>query len=169
MSGDTGFPLGLNGKFESCFDDFDFKLFDSGKDNSLNETSLKVRDKRTCTDLLMLFFFYYSKYEWKFISLLISKIVKVVNDKERVNNKFYSEVTAKMENNYRKRVFTIHENVISEEIYALLDGVYSADEFNIHNLMNDFDTEYIAEKKILQEKDMQDTSIVSPEANTHVV
>ena len=101
--------------------------------------------------------------------MLISKIVKVVNDKERVNNKFYSEVTAKMENNYRKRVFTIHENVISEEIYALLDGVYSADEFNIHNLMNDFDTEYIAEKKILQEKDMQDTSIVSPEANTHVV
>ena len=93
----------------------------------------------------------------------------MVNDKERVNNKFYSEVTAKMENNYRKRVFTIHENVISEEIYALLDGVYSADEFNIHNLMNDFDTEYIAEKKILQEKDMQDTSIVSPEANTHVV
>ena len=91
------------------------------------------------------------------------------NDKERVNNKFYSEVTAKMENNYRKRVFTIHENVISEEIYVLLDGVYSADEFNIHNLMNDFDTEYIAEKKILQEKDMQDTSIVSPEANTHVV
>ena len=91
------------------------------------------------------------------------------NDKERVNNKFYSEVIAKMENNYRKRVFTIHENVISEEIYALLDGVYSADEFNIHNLMNDFDTEYIAEKKILQEKDMQDTSIVSPEANTHVV
>ena len=101
--------------------------------------------------------------------MLISKIVKVDNDKERVNNKFYSEVTAKMENNYRKRVFTIHENVISEEIYALLDGVYSADEFNIHNLMNDFDTEYIAEKKILQEKDMQDTSIVSPEANTHVV
>ena len=35
--------------------------------------------------------------------------------------------------------------------------------------MNDFDTEYIAEKKILQEKDMQGTSIVSPEANTHVV
>ena len=77
----------------------------------------------------------------------------MVNDKERVNNKFYSEVTAKMENNYRKRVFTIHENVISEEIYALLNNFYSADELDIGDSMNDFNTEYIAEEEIQPEKD----------------
>ena len=76
-------------------------------------------------------------------------------------------MAAKMEMNSRKRYFTIDENVSSEEIYALLDGVDSADELNIDNLMNDSDTEYIAEEEIQQ--DTHDTSIIIPEANIHVV
>ena len=78
-------------------------------------------------------------------------------------------MAAKMEMNAQKRYFTIDENVSSEEIYALLDGVHSADELDIDNLMNDSDTEYIAEEEIQPVQDTQDTSIIIPEANTHVV
>ena len=59
------------------------------------------------------------------------------------------------------------KSVSSEEIYALLDGVHSADELDIDNLMNDSDTKYIAEEEIQQVT--HDTSIIIPEANTHVV
>ena len=63
------------------------------------------------------------------------------------------EVTAKVEGNGRKRYFTIDENVSSEEIYALLNNFYSADELDIGDSMNDFNTEYIAEEEIQPEKD----------------
>ena len=48
----------------------------------------------------------------------------------------------------RKRYFHIDENVISEQIYALLDDIKSADEDDIDNLMNDSDTEFVAEEEI---------------------
>ena len=67
------------------------------------------------------------------------------------------DVTVKVVGNGRKRSFTIDENVIREEIYALLSDVDSAYE------------EYIAKEEIQPEKDTQDTSIITPEANTHVV
>ena len=55
-----------------------------------------------------------------------------------------------MTTNGRKRYFHIDENTSSEQIYASLDDVESADEDNIDNLMNDSDTEFIAEKEIKQ-------------------
>jgi len=50
-----------------------------------------------------------------------------------------------------------------------LDDVDSADELDIDNLMDDSDTEYIAEEEIQPDQDTQDTSVIIPEANTHVV
>ena len=62
------------------------------------------------------------------------------------------KVTAKVEGNGRKRYFKIDENVSSEEIYALLNNFYSADELDIGDSMNDFNTEHIAEEEIQPEK-----------------
>ena len=42
-----------------------------------------------------------------------------------------------MATNGRKRYFHVDENAISEQIYALLDDVESADKGDIDNLMND--------------------------------
>ena len=71
--------------------------------------------------------------------------------------------------NDRKRYFHIDKNASSEQIYALLDDVESADEDDIDNLMNDSDTEFIAEEEITQAASTQDTSLTTPEANLHVV
>ena len=74
-----------------------------------------------------------------------------------------------MATNGRKRYFHIDENASSEEIYLWLDDVESADEDDIENLMNDFDTELIAEEEITQAASTQDTSLTTPEANLRVV
>ena len=74
-----------------------------------------------------------------------------------------------MATNGRKRYFHIDENASSEQIYALLDDVESADEDDIDNLMNDSDTEFIAEEEITQAASTQGTSMTTPEANLHVV
>ena len=50
-----------------------------------------------------------------------------------------------------------------------MDNVDSADELDFDGLMNDSNTEYIAEEEFQPEKDTQDTSIITPEANNHVV
>ena len=71
--------------------------------------------------------------------------------------------------NGRKRYFHIDENASSKQIYALLDDVKSADEDDIDYLMNDSDTELIAEEEITQAAITQDTSLTTPEANLHVV
>ena len=54
-------------------------------------------------------------------------------------------------------------------MYALLDDVDSDDEDDKENLMNDSDTEFIAEEEITQAASTQDTSLTTPEANLHVV
>ena len=74
-----------------------------------------------------------------------------------------------MATNGRTRYFPMEENASSEQIYALLDDVESADEDDIDNLMNDSDTEFIAEEEITQAASTQDTSLTTPEANLHVV
>ena len=51
-----------------------------------------------------------------------------------------------MATNGRKRYFPIDENASSEQIYALLDLVEIADEDGIDNVINDSDTEFIAEE-----------------------
>ena len=53
-----------------------------------------------------------------------------------------------MATNGRKRYFHIDENASSEQVYALLDDVQSADEDNIDNLMNDSDTKFMVEEEI---------------------
>ena len=47
-----------------------------------------------------------------------------------------------MATNSRKRYFHIDGKASSEQIYALLDDVESADKDDIDNLMNDSDTEF---------------------------
>ena len=74
-----------------------------------------------------------------------------------------------MATNTRKRYFHIDENASREQIYALLDYVQSADRDDIDNLMNDSDTEFIAEEEIMQAASTQGTSLTTPEANLHIV
>ena len=74
-----------------------------------------------------------------------------------------------MVTNGTKRYFHIDENASSEQIYDLLDDVGSADEDDIDNLMNDSDTKFIAEEKIIKAASTQETSLTTPEANLHVV
>ena len=72
-----------------------------------------------------------------------------------------------MATNGRKRYFNIDENASTEQIYALLDDVESADEDYIDNLMNDSDTEFITE--ITQAAILQNISLTTSEANLHIV
>ena len=74
-----------------------------------------------------------------------------------------------MANNSRKRYFHIDRNANSEQIYALLDDVETADKDDIDNLMNDSDTKFIAEEEITQVVRTKDTSLTTPQANLHVV
>ena len=71
--------------------------------------------------------------------------------------------------NDRKRYFHIDKNASSEQIYALLVDVESADEDDIDNLLNDSDTELIAEGEVTQAIGIQDTSLTTPEANFQVI
>lgn len=66
-----------------------------------------------------------------------------------------------MEGNGRNRYFTIDKSVSSEDIQGLLEDVDIADKPDIDNLMNDCDTENIAEEEIKLEKDTQDTLIIT--------
>ena len=74
-----------------------------------------------------------------------------------------------MATNGTERYFYIDENTSSEQIYALLDDVESAGKDDIDNLMNDSDTEFIADEEITQAASTQDTSLTIPEANLHVL
>ena len=74
-----------------------------------------------------------------------------------------------MATNGRKRYFHTDKNASSEQTYALLDDVETADEDDIDNLMNDSDNEFIAEEEITQAASTQDTSLTTPEANLQVV
>ena len=46
---------------------------------------------------------------------------------------------------------------------------WSAEEPDSDNLINDSDTDYITEEEIHPERDIQDTSIITPASNTQVV
>ena len=69
----------------------------------------------------------------------------------------------------RKRYFHIDENASSEQIYALLDDVEGDDKNDTDNLINDADTDFIAEEEPTQATSTQDASLTTPEANLHVV
>ena len=74
-----------------------------------------------------------------------------------------------MGTNSWKRYLHIDEKASSEQMYALLDDVDSDGEVDIENLMNDSDTEFIAEEEITQAASTQETSLTTPEGNLHVV
>ena len=69
--------------------------------------------------------------------------------------------------NGRKRYFHFDKNASSEQIYALLDDEESADEDYLDNLVNDSDTQFIAEEEVTQAATTQDTSLTTPESNLH--
>ena len=74
-----------------------------------------------------------------------------------------------MATNGRKRYFHIDKNASSEQIYALLDDVESADEDDIDNLMNNSYIKFIAEEETAQAASTKDISLTTPEANLHLV
>ena len=74
-----------------------------------------------------------------------------------------------MATNNRKRYFHIDKKASSEQLFALLSDVESADKDDIDNLMNDSDTEFIAVEEIIQAASTQITSLATPDANLHVV
>ena len=61
-----------------------------------------------------------------------------------------------MVNDGRKRYFHIDENANGKQIYALLDDVQSAEEYDIYNLMDDSENAFKAEEKITQAASTQD-------------
>ena len=65
--------------------------------------------------------------------------------------------------------FNIDENISSEQIDALLDNVNSNNQEEIYILINDSDAEFIADEEILPTNDTLKTSMISAEANIHVV
>ena len=50
--------------------------------------------------------------------------------------------------NNRKKYFHIDSGTASDVIFAILDDVMSDDEEDIDNLMNDSDTEFIADENV---------------------
>ena len=74
-----------------------------------------------------------------------------------------------MEAKGRKKHFNIDENISSEQIHALLDNVDSDNEEEKDNLINDSETEFIADEEILPANNTLDTSLTTPEANIQVV
>ena len=73
-----------------------------------------------------------------------------------------------MATNGIKRYFHIDEKASSEQIYALLDDVESADEDEMDNLMNDSDTKFITEEEIIQAASTRGSPLTTPEANLRV-
>ena len=68
-----------------------------------------------------------------------------------------------------KRYFDINKNISGKQIYALLDNVDSDNEEETENLINDSDTEFIADEEILPVNHTLDTSLTTPKANIHMV
>ena len=70
-------------------------------------------------------------------------------------------------NNKRKKYFQL-DNITHDDVFALLETVDSDAEQDIDDLMNDSDTEFIAEDDILEGDVDTDYSITTPNANIHV-
>ena len=77
----------------------------------------------------------------------------------------WNEIEAKV----RKKYFNIDENISSEQIHALLDNIDSCNEKETDNLINDPDTELIADEEILPANNTLSILLTSPEGNIHVV
>ena len=68
-------------------------------------------------------------------------------------------------NNNRKIYFHIDSGTSTDQTFALLDTVQSNNEDKIDELMNDFDTEFIASEEIKLTDNPANTSVLTSEAN----
>ena len=72
-------------------------------------------------------------------------------------------------NNNRKRHFDIDSDASTGQVFTLLDAVQSNNEDEIDELMNDFDTEFIAPEEIKLTDNQGNVSALTLEANVHIV
>ena len=72
-------------------------------------------------------------------------------------------------NNNRKRHFDIDSDASTGQVFTLLDAVQSNNEDEIDELMNDFDTEFIAPKEIKLTDNQSNLSALTLKANVHIV
>ena len=72
-------------------------------------------------------------------------------------------------NNYQKRHFDIDINASMDQVFTLLDAVQSDNEDESDQLMNDFDSEFIAPEEIELTDNPGNVSALTLEANVRVV
>ena len=72
-------------------------------------------------------------------------------------------------NNNRKTYFPIDSGTLTDEIFTLLDTVQSDNEDEIDELMNNFDTDFIAPNEIKLTGNPDNANVLTPEANVHLV
>ena len=72
-----------------------------------------------------------------------------------------------MEGNNRKKYIHIDRETGSNEIFAMLDKIDSETESDIENLLEDSNTEYIAEEPILDNKE-ENHQLLTPVAAVYV-
>ena len=75
--------------------------------------------------------------------------------------------------NKRKHYVKIDRDTTNEQVLALLDVVESDEENKIDNCMIDFDTKFIMEEEIAEEKRENDSNdggdLLVPDSNVHIV
>ena len=72
-------------------------------------------------------------------------------------------------NNNQKRHFHIDSDASTDQVFTLLDAVESNNEDEIDELMNNFDTEFIAPEEIELTGNPSNVSALTLEVNVHVV
>ena len=71
-------------------------------------------------------------------------------------------------NNYRKRHFDMDSDASTDQVFTLLNSVQSNNEDEIDELMNDFDTEFIAPEEIELTDNQGNVSALTLGANVHI-
>ena len=71
--------------------------------------------------------------------------------------------------NSQKRHFDIDSDASTDQVFTLLDAVQSDNEDEIDQLMNDFDTKFIAPEEMELTDNPGNVSALILEANVHVV
>ena len=72
-------------------------------------------------------------------------------------------------NNNQKRQFHTDSTVSTDQVFTLLDTVQNDNQYEIEELMNDFDTESIAPEEVILTDNPSNESALKLEANVHVV
>ena len=72
-------------------------------------------------------------------------------------------------NNNQKRQFHTDSTVSTDQVFTLLDTVQNDNQYEIEELMNDFDTESIAPEEVILTDNPSNERDLKLEANVHVV